>query len=229
MAGRLPDHAIPARRLERHAWAGQGLAPQRGIGNQAALRRLARSPAAGQPPRRKCAACEEQEHAAPHRPRRKEPNVDLISDSDDEFAAVPQRRAMPEHPEAAPDDGLPHQGSATIVCDGSGGYRVSMGWAATATCGIGDCVRQHEQSHAADWRGRFPDGCRNADGSAKADGTQVPTGGPGYDAFLRQSECRAYGIEIPCEERLLAGATADCRPVVQDVLDDSRRQRTRFC
>jgi hypothetical protein len=38
----------------------------------------------------------------------------------------------------------PHNSSATIVCDGNGDYRVSLGWAATATCGIRDCVRQHD-------------------------------------------------------------------------------------
>lgn len=140
--------------------------------------------------------------------------------------------AEPELDEEGPPIGrppLPHQGDATIVCDGRGGYRVSMGWAASAACGIGDCVRRHEQSHIADWQRRWPNGCKSADGSAKADGATVPTGGPGYAAFLRQSECTAYGVEIPCEEALLRNATDACKPTIQTVLADSRRQRTRYC
>ena len=124
---------------------------------------------------------------------------------------------------------LPHAGSATIVCDGRGGYRVDPGWAATATCGIGRCVTLHEQSHITDWKRRWPDGCKNADGTAKADGATIPLGGPGYAAFLKASECTAYGVEIPCEEGLLAGASDACKPTIQTVLDDSRRQKTSFC
>jgi hypothetical protein len=87
----------------------------------------------------------------------------------------------------------PHQNDATIVCDGSGGYRADLrGWAG-APCGIEDCVRQHEESHARDWAARFPDGC-----VGKPDGGDIPLGGPGYAAFLRQSECTAYGVEVGC-------------------------------
>ena len=138
----------------------------------------------------------------------------------------------PETDEEGPPVGraeLPHAGSATIVCDGRGGYRVDPGWAATATCGIGRCVTLHEQSHITDWKRRWPDGCKNADGTAKADGATIPLGGPGYAAFLKASECTAYGVEIPCEEGLLAGASDACKPTIQTVLDDSRRQKTSFC
>lgn len=155
-------------------------------------------------------------------PERKPPGTDV---EDDEFAERrPSGKSCPRCRNNAP-----HNGSATIVCNGSGGYRVSMGWAATATCGIGDCVRRHEESHITDWRRRYPDGCKNADGSNKPDGTRVPTSGSGYDAFLRTSECTAYNVEIPCEEALLSAASTECRPVVQNVLSDSRRQKGVYC
>jgi hypothetical protein len=130
---------------------------------------------------------------------------------------------------AAVEDDLPHNDAATIVCNGSGGYRVSMGSWATATCGIRGCISAHERSHITDWLGRWPNGCKNADGSAKPDGTTVPTGGAGYAAFLRASECTAYTGEVPCEEALLRDASDACKPTIRSVLEDSRRQKTSFC
>ncbi|MGH2368306.1 MAG: eCIS core domain-containing protein, partial [Chloroflexota bacterium] len=178
-------------------------------------------------------------------PNRKPPDVEV---EDDEFEGVegvgaarrpveagaiassgPEQTRSGAFALSARTDRLPHQGSATIVCDGAGGYRVHLGWAATYGCGIAGCVRQHEESHIADWQGRWPNGCKNADGTAKPDGSRVPTGGAGYDAFLRRSECTAYTGEVPCEETLLAGASAACRPRVQAVLNDTRRQKTAYC
>jgi hypothetical protein len=126
-------------------------------------------------------------------------------------------------------DGQPHQGAATIVCDGSGDYRVALNSWAGAKCGIEDCVRRHEESHAADWRKRWPDGCKNADGTPKPDGSQIPLGGPGYDDFLKKSECDAYTTEVPCEQAALAGATKECKPYVQGVLDDTKNQQKKYC
>jgi hypothetical protein len=137
--------------------------------------------------------------------------------------------AVGPHATADSDRDGPHAGSATIVCNGSGGYRVDLGGWASAPCGIVGCIRQHEQSHISDWEGRFPQGCKNGDGTPKADGTACPTGGDGYDAFLKRSECTAYGVEQPCEEALVASASGDCRSKVQNVLDDTKRQKTRFC
>ena len=128
------------------------------------------------------------------------------------------------------EDGVqPRQGAATIVCDGSGDYGVQLNSWAGAKCGIEDCVRRHEESHAADWRKRWPDGCKNADGTPKPAGSQIPLGGPGYDAFLKKSECDAYTTEVPCEEAALAGATKECKPYVQGVLDDTKSQQKSYC
>jgi len=121
-------------------------------------------------------------------------------------------------------DGRPHAGAATIVCDGSGGYRVQLNSWAGAKCGIEACVRKHEESHAADWRKRWPEGCKG-----KADGDQIPLGGPGYDDFLKKSECDAYTTEVPCEEAALAGASKECKPYVQNILDDTKAQQKKYC
>ncbi len=118
----------------------------------------------------------------------------------------------------------PRAGAATIVCDGSGGYRVQLNSWAGAKCGIEACVRKHEESHAADWKKRWPDGCKG-----KADGDQIPLGGPGYDDFLKKSECDAYSTEVPCEEAALSGATKECKPYVQGVLDDTKQQQKKYC
>jgi hypothetical protein len=118
-------------------------------------------------------------------------------------------------------------GAATIVCNGRGGYRVAMnGWAG-ATCGIAGCVRRHEESHATDWRRRWPEGCKD-----KADGAQIPLGGDGYDAFLRTSECTAYGVEENCIVPLYNAARRDstaCETTLRDHLADTRTQKASYC
>jgi hypothetical protein len=106
---------------------------------------------------------------------------------------------------------------------------VDLGGWASAPCGIVDCITKHEQSHISDWVGRFPNGCKNGDGTPKDDGTPCPTGGDGYDAFLKRSECTAYGVQQPCEEALWTGASGDCKNKVKSVLDDTKRLKASFC
>jgi len=118
----------------------------------------------------------------------------------------------------------PRDDSATIVCDGKGGYRVDLeGWAG-APCGLEACIRAHEESHMADWKGRWPDGCKD-----KADGAQIPLGGPGYDAFLKASECRAYTAELACNGRLLDAAKGDCVKTITDHRKADLAEKKRYC
>ncbi len=126
--------------------------------------------------------------------------------------------------EAATTYERPHDDSATIVCDGKGGYRVSLGWAENATCGIKECVRGHEQSHANDWKKRWPKGCKD-----KPDGGDIPLGGPGYDEFLKASECRSYTGEVPCGQKLLKKATGDCKDTVKEQLDTWKSRKASYC
>jgi hypothetical protein len=100
---------------------------------------------------------------------------------------------------------------------------------AGAPCGIEGCVRKHEEIHLGEWRVRFPDGCKNADGTPKPDGTAVPTGGSGYDAFLKQSECNAYTSEIACQEANLATASAACKPQIEEHLKGDRAMKSHYC
>jgi hypothetical protein len=118
----------------------------------------------------------------------------------------------------------PRADSATIVCDGRGGYRVDLdGWAGAA-CGLEGCIRAHEESHIADWKGRWPDGCKD-----KADGATIPLGGPGYDAFLKASECRAYTAELACNGRLLDAARGDCVKTITDHRKADVAEQKRYC
>jgi hypothetical protein len=152
------------------------------------------------------------------------------TDDEQEILGAPSRgEASCGLRERLDHDKRPHQGAATIVCDGAGDYRVALNSWAGAPCGVEACVRLHEESHAADWRKRWPDGCKNADGTPKPDGADIPLGGPGYDEFLRKSECDAHTVEIPCEQAALDGASKDCKPYVQSVLDDTREQQKKFC
>jgi hypothetical protein len=120
--------------------------------------------------------------------------------------------------------GQPHQGDATIVCDGKGGYRVDLrGWA-NAPCGLVACIRRHEETHITDWKGRWPDGCKD-----KADGAQIPLGGAGYDAFLKASECRAYTAELACNAPLLDAAKGDCVQTIRDHRQADLAEQKRYC
>ncbi len=146
------------------------------------------------------------------------------------LAVSPDEEGGVEEEATEPSRGTPRQprqGAATIVCDGSGGYRVSLGSWAGATCGIEGCVRRHEESHASDWRRRWPEGCKG-----KADGATIPLGGTGYDAFLKTSECTAYGVEESCITPLfnaaVRGKTA-CEGTLRTHLADTRRQKASFC
>jgi hypothetical protein len=106
---------------------------------------------------------------------------------------------------------------------------VALNAFAGAPCGIEDCVRKHEESHLGEWRVRYPEGCKNADGTPKPDATPVPTGGPGYEAFLKQSECTAYTNEIACQQANLAGASADCKTTIEDHLKGDVSMKNHYC
>jgi hypothetical protein len=119
-------------------------------------------------------------------------------------------------------------GAATIVCDGKGGYRVALNDWAGAECGTEDCVRKHEQSHADDWKGRWPDGCKD-----KKDGDKIPLGGDGYAEFLKKSECTAHTVDLSCANTLLAAKTKakdkTCIKTVEDYIKLTAEQKKNYC
>jgi hypothetical protein len=76
------------------------------------------------------------------------------------------------------------------------------------------CTRAHEESHMADWKGRYGnDLCKGV-----KDG-QLPLGGDGYDEFLRQSECKAYKVGKACREKMLKGASDADKVIIQRGID----------
>ena len=124
----------------------------------------------------------------------------------------------------------PEQGSATIQCDGSGGYEVVLNSWAGAPCGTESCVTAHENSHIADWKGKWPTGCKD-----KSKG-YLPKGDPPdnplmtvaeYNSFLKQSECTAHTVDLLCAEAL--PKTAECKQPVEDYISLTKRQRAQFC
>jgi hypothetical protein len=127
-------------------------------------------------------------------------------------------------------DGFRHPaagGAATIVCDGNGGYRVALNDWAGAPCGTESCVTKHESQHIADWKKRWPDGCKpKAD---HADGSDIPLGGDGYDAFLNDSECKAHTVDLACADDLLKTARGDCKAKVQHYRDLTAEQKKSYC
>ena len=122
---------------------------------------------------------------------------------------------------------LPHFVDATIVCQG-GDYVVKLNDWGGKPCGISDCVNVHESSHIDDWRGRWPNGCKKADGTNQADG-YLPTGGDGYAAFLKTSECTAHTKDLDCAEAKLKAATGDCKTKLEAYVKLTRDQKAGYC
>jgi hypothetical protein len=124
----------------------------------------------------------------------------------------------------------PHAGSATIKCDGSGGYELLLnGWAGAA-CGTKDCVVAHETSHMADWQAKWPDGCKNQPKG------YLPKGDPPdsplmtvaeYGAFLKASECKAHTVDLACAEGLPKEGA--CKATVEDYIKLTANQKAHWC
>lgn len=121
----------------------------------------------------------------------------------------------------------PRAGSATIVCE-SGDYVVKLNSWAGKPCGISNCVTVHERSHIVDWRGRWPTGCKKADGTNQADG-YLPLGGDGYDEFLKKSECTAHTKDLECAAEKLKGASGDCKTKLESYVKLTEEQKKGFC
>jgi hypothetical protein len=83
------------------------------------------------------------------------------------------------------------------------------------------CSEAHERSHIQDWKSRYGnDLCKGVpDGS-------LPTGGDGYDEFLRKSECKAYKVGKDCRTKQLTTAAAADKPEIQAGIDRDNAQLT---
>lgn len=124
----------------------------------------------------------------------------------------------------------PQQGSATIQCNGSGGYELVYGGWGGASCGTKDCVTAHESSHMADWQAKWPTGCQ---GQAKG---YLPKGDPPdnplmtaaeYQAFLKDSECKAHTADLACAQAL--PKTGACKTTVEDYIKLTEQQKANWC
>jgi hypothetical protein len=124
----------------------------------------------------------------------------------------------------------PRNGSASIQCDGSGGYEITYGIYENATCGTKTCVTKHESSHIKDWKGKWPNGCKN---QAKG---YVPTGvepddplitDEEYTAFLKQSECTAHTIDLDCANGL--PQPDECKQTVKGYIKLTSDQKKHWC
>jgi hypothetical protein len=81
------------------------------------------------------------------------------------------------------------------------------------------CTQAHEESHMADWKGRYGNNlCEGV-----ADG-KLPVGGDGYTEFLRKSECKAYKVGKACRENLLKTASDADKPAIQSGIDRDNAQ-----
>jgi hypothetical protein len=124
----------------------------------------------------------------------------------------------------------PTQGSATIQCNGGGDYEIAYGSWAGATCGTKDCVTMHESSHMADWKAKWPTGCKGQPKGylPKGDAPDSPLMTVSeYKAFLKESECTAHTADLACAEALPQPAA--CKKTVEDYIKLTKNQKARWC
>ena len=133
-------------------------------------------------------------------------------------------------PDTAEEKPSPRQGSATIQCNGAGGFEIVYGGWGGATCGTKDCVTAHESSHMADWQAKWPNGCT---GQARG---YLPKGDPPdnplmtaaqYKAFLKDSECNAHTADLNCAQAL--PKSGNCKKTVDDYIKLTEDQKRHWC
>jgi hypothetical protein len=144
--------------------------------------------------------------------------------------ALPAKATTELAEEMEQDKPRPRNGSASIQCDGSGGYEITYGSYENAKCGTKGCVTAHESSHMDDWKAKWPNGCKN---QAKG---YFPKGDPPdevlmtvaeYKAFLKASECKAHTADLMCARRL--PRPKGCGTAVKKYIRLTRKQRRKWC
>lgn len=115
-------------------------------------------------------------------------------------------RSAEKSPVKVEEYGAEGKGSATVLCDGKGGYRVDLGMYGNMPCGIRDCTNKHEHSHIDDLKPH--DACKDI---ANGELPEVPN----PDQFRRASECKASrDVEMPCLTRKARAREPGCAPVL---------------
>lgn len=177
---------------------------------------------------RACSACEAVDDEKDEQPEHKGFTYEdvLAGEVKEGEEPEPLGAGMPEKT-SLPEDMRPHAGAATIECE-NGDYVVKLNSWAGKPCGISDCVTVHESSHIDDWRSRWPNGCKKADGTNQANG-YLPTGGDGYADFLKKSECTAHTKDLDCAEAKLKVATGDCKTKLEAYVKLTRNQKAGYC
>jgi hypothetical protein len=142
----------------------------------------------------------------------------------------PAKSPTPLPEEEGEEKPAPKNGSATIQCDGNGGYEIVYNSWENAKCGTKGCVTVHENSHIEDWKAKWPDGCKD-----KARG-YLPQGDPPdkplmtvaeYNAFLKKSECKAHTADLACAEAL--PKPDNCKKTIDDYIKLTKEQKEQWC
>src|SRR5215204_64079 len=245
-----PAPSVPLR-PEAHGPAASVLRLQRDFGNQG-VQRMLRAPAL----QRKCACGDSHGHAggecaacrageenraeqtaghatrlhAPHFGREAAAGAVGFNSSPGKDLAPPAKAAAElaeDVDEAKPD---PKNGSATIKCNGSGDYEILYGSYENATCGTKGCVTKHESSHIADWKAKWPKGCKDQPKGYLPKGDppdEVLMTAAEYVAFLKQSECKAHTVDLDCANAL--PKPAGCEQTVKDYIKLTSDQKKNWC
>jgi hypothetical protein len=122
-------------------------------------------------------------------------------------------------------------GNATVVCDGSGGFRVDLRDGANQSCGLTECTQQHEESHKQDLE---KDVRTNKACKGKADGSKIVATNLSDKAlreFLIKTECKAYARGLSCVGKKIAEINQKPKVERDRCVDKLAKRRTRdtFC
>ena len=131
------------------------------------------------------------------------------------------------------NEGVIRRQSATIVCDGEGGYEPDLRGHSKATCRMDECVFYHEGIHSSDWLERWPNGCKTKKGNPRPKGAKIPLGEKEgeipYADFLNASECSAWDVTRRCVEHHLPHAEGDCVKKLEAELKGAKAQIEHYC
>jgi hypothetical protein len=110
----------------------------------------------------------------------------------------------------------------TIVCDGADGISVQLGGTGDAdqTRCLSDCMRSHEQSHAADALAANKDICKG-----KASGSQVNTAA---GAEQKATEIKASNAELACLRPQVPKVGTVCKRIIEARITQMEAYRDSF-
>ena len=118
----------------------------------------------------------------------------------------------------------PHPGRGGFECDGSGGIEIYLppGLSSLQSKCLGDCLRQHEDSHIQDFQTRYRNVCKGRRNGER----------PTFDSPKQNndSEKKAYDSELNCLQAKLNGLNGceECKDTIESRMKEIPLRRRQY-